>query len=1354
MKKVILFLLTVLALNAQTDLPQKRNSGYEGNHFIVGFMQNENGEIINNKYVFDADLKLYITSRTGANVDYTEGKVTIPPNGSVVIDLPKTYENVDSETLTIKTINITSDNPILVSCYNSRYTTSDIYSALPVNSLGNEYYAVTMPDDFYYMGQNQTFADLLSRNPDEAAPRSGEFLVIATENNTSVEITPACQTFLGKLQNVPFTIIMNKGQAYLVKSYSYLGVDIKGKFDLTGSKIKSDKPIGLVSGHVRTSITQKNSNIGDSKDHICEMLPPTKTWGTRYFSAPFFSGLSDYFKVVSLVPNTNITLTRASGVSQIKLNGTGDFAQEITSEATYWSSDNPVMIAQMMCRLGNIGESNNYDPSMTILAPMDQYIQNINFVTPKNTIGNYAQYVSHSILLVADTKAKKSLSIDGKNISQNYNFVDWGNPMDSVHWIRVQVFPGYHNLKADSGRFSGIIFGAGLADSYSTALGSYLTDSKLVDLTNPQIFPKHNCFTYQGTITDSAKKDMGLGVIEVNKSLTSNFNCIISDYNYGDKIAAYSASPIDYSKDGTFTIDYFDKFGNGQRYQEEFIGVNIQNDTLVDYKSVLYNSISTKQLKIYNLSNKDIVVDSIGLFKDKRLSYVNKTYFPITILSKDSVIFQIKFNPDKSLSDLKDTVIIYSECLTKAVAFNSTVIKPLLIAFDKDYGDVLLGDTVCNSLMWVNGGNVDILITGLTFSKNAFVPDTLGLFPITLAPGDTLKINKVCFIPDSIGYFESNLTANNREGINNLARVTGYGVKPIFNDITIDWQKRRVGTINDTTITITNTGQIFSKINFTKIIKEKNLNNNPDNRDTLMQIKDITLAKDESKSYKLQFYPKYLDTNGYEIQAQFKSNWKLSPDYSISLSGLGTIPQIKTSNVNFDTIRTNQEKIIPNAKIINAGGNEDLTVDTIIPVFGDISSFEIDPIYLKKNVLKLFSEFNIPIKFKPKRQGEHKMLLAIINDAMPKYDRRVDSVWVKGYALDYPISKVDVSFISDSLLACQLSPLYIKVYNDNDIDIQLYKIENQSNGTYFKFDELKYPITIAPKSVYMIKLFVLAERNKEVKFDSKIYFNYLERDYLNNIDLTKDTSVVASVNFYPKANNIKINKQDSIYVYTIGDEMNLEVKGEFPNYTDTLTNFAFTLSYNRLNFYPMQTTTKLVITDGGKEFSFDVDIFKNDSILTFKPQNCNFVVKNDMKWKLQIKFLVLLDTYLNPVFKANASSDICFNPENEIIFTQINKICSFNLRPVEILSNLPFVNISPNPISNFINLKFAIPGDDEVEIYVTNELGETFSLLGKEKYKSGTFSLKLENISLQNGFYILTLKTNFFNMQTNFVIYK
>jgi len=68
-------------------------------------------------------------------------------------------------------------------------------------------------------------------------------------------------------------VILNAGECYLVQGSPDTLI---GSNDLSGTLIKSNNPIGVLSGHVRTAILQNLEEPADTKDHFIEMLPPTR----------------------------------------------------------------------------------------------------------------------------------------------------------------------------------------------------------------------------------------------------------------------------------------------------------------------------------------------------------------------------------------------------------------------------------------------------------------------------------------------------------------------------------------------------------------------------------------------------------------------------------------------------------------------------------------------------------------------------------------------------------------------------------------------------------------------------------------------------------------------------------------------------------------------------------------------------------------------------------------------------------------------------------------------------------------------------------------------------------------------
>ena len=73
------------------------------------------------------------------------------------------------------------------------------------------------------------------------------------------------------LQGQKGSITLDSGECFLIQG---LEGDV-GTNDLTGTLIQSNNPIGVLSGHVRTSVYQGLDLPYDTKDHIIDMLPPT-----------------------------------------------------------------------------------------------------------------------------------------------------------------------------------------------------------------------------------------------------------------------------------------------------------------------------------------------------------------------------------------------------------------------------------------------------------------------------------------------------------------------------------------------------------------------------------------------------------------------------------------------------------------------------------------------------------------------------------------------------------------------------------------------------------------------------------------------------------------------------------------------------------------------------------------------------------------------------------------------------------------------------------------------------------------------------------------------------------------------
>lgn len=166
---------------------------------------------------------------------------------------------------------------------------SEIYALKGSNALGTQFF---IPMQFQFPNAN-AYSD--ARNSVE---------VIATENNTSVTITPSVALYGGgHAANVPFTVILNKGQVYSFASNSQQGAN-----HLCGTVITSTKPIV-----VDVSDDSATPN-GSNQDLVADQIVPEELAGTQYIVVPSppaanntngSQGLSDYAFIFALEDGTD-----------------------------------------------------------------------------------------------------------------------------------------------------------------------------------------------------------------------------------------------------------------------------------------------------------------------------------------------------------------------------------------------------------------------------------------------------------------------------------------------------------------------------------------------------------------------------------------------------------------------------------------------------------------------------------------------------------------------------------------------------------------------------------------------------------------------------------------------------------------------------------------------------------------------------------------------------------------------------------------------------------------------------------------------------------------------------------------
>jgi PKD repeat protein len=450
MKQLILLLGIVLSFFLATmadGQPVKDPCHYstEGTDFWFGFMQNRNTG--NTHYI-----EISVTSRVGAEITVTYGpnetpygKYSVGANASTPISIDyNLLESNGSETPESKGIHIVSTNPVNVYALNYRTQSSDVAVIYPTEALGTEYFAMCYSPR--YTSGNES---------------NSEFLIVATQDNTTVNITPVRKTDQGKPANVPFSITLNKGQSYQVQSSN---TDATGFEDLTGSSVASNKPIAFFSGSKATAIPF-SGYTNFSYDHLYEQIPPTITWGKEFYVVPLKLRTKDTYRILAA---ENSTVVKIEGTNTTRTLNRGEFYEFELTTACRIISTRKILLAQF-CRSQQADESNGVgDPFMIILSPVVQKIKDVTFVAYESPKIQDIFYVN----VITLTSEVGNITLDGLNISSSFTAF----PYSEYSYAQVQITKGVHTLRNpnENGGFLAYVYGfgnPGNTESYGYGVG-------------------------------------------------------------------------------------------------------------------------------------------------------------------------------------------------------------------------------------------------------------------------------------------------------------------------------------------------------------------------------------------------------------------------------------------------------------------------------------------------------------------------------------------------------------------------------------------------------------------------------------------------------------------------------------------------------------------------------------------------------------------------------------------------------------------------------------------------------------------------------------------------------------------
>jgi hypothetical protein len=537
---------------------------------------------------------------------------------------------------------LVSEDDVSVSILNQAKYSSDGTLVFPLNSLGKEYIVAA------YYAHNQI----------NTQPTPSQFVIIATEDNTAITITPNCPTQFFK--NSIQTIILNKGETYLVQS------EVSDNYDLTGTYIKSDKNIAVIGSQLRAKVPI--NGIGISRDHLISQNLPVDKWGKTAISIPFktaFQNTSTGLDITRIISSSNNSEIYINKNLYTTLNSS-EFIDIPSEEPLYIESNNPICVIQYKkSQSVNNNDFGQSDPLMLILPPVIQFNDSYKLINPNiqeviiNNFGVPTQrrnnvYNSHYINVVIENNAFGSLRLNG-----NIVIADWYEvPNTKYLYAQIEVQSGTNEVTADA-PFGVFCYGYGTVDSYGFIGGLKLN---IIDLNPPIISAIEDCFKVNGFISDTLIGDMGIQSVIFSDDDNVELSYFLND---SEVIGEFEARLIDKYQDGRFTIKVIDKngFETEERYEIKgfTLEVNQANDIIEENLKLNNQSTYCFNYTLNNYGDFTQIIEDIEMSGTIDNFSINLT-FPIELNAGSEINFEVCFDSEYQSGNYDLTLTLLTDC--------------------------------------------------------------------------------------------------------------------------------------------------------------------------------------------------------------------------------------------------------------------------------------------------------------------------------------------------------------------------------------------------------------------------------------------------------------------------------------------------------------------------------------------------------------------------------------------------------------------------------------------------------------------------------------------------------------------
>lgn len=789
----------------------------EGREFYLGCLYPTYNNVATSNQVANFHIYALITTYYDNEIFYTyydqNGQLLTPTRKlvsakqrlQIKLDLGSMRADSFPEAQVYKACHITSKYPISVQYLSNGANSGGSYLALPVLGLGKNYVIASYNDN---AGNGAIYNQYgLPKNYDVAG---GDFMIIATEDVTGVNITPATTTSGGKVKGSPFSIGLSKGQCYFVRSDG-----LNADHDISGTVIQSTKPIVVISGHEDGYLGDISGTTSEGRDLMIEQMVPVEYWDSvGYLGVPCVEGNpaaagghGDAYRVYT---NDNKNLKVQADV--VGISGGYDMTPsflnlsektDITNPVNIYNSINGHKISVIQYDERSQPPKKPYPaPSMMTIIPHSRWRTSYNFseFDPGGISGvNESQYINiisdslTSIRVSADGSAEVPLGSTGftsvgtiKSLPSSYG-VKGGSYSVNSHAFYLHsdfpfiaygygmsesfdgAFPVYYPFESEYASPLGMQLNTGIPPSFKISIDTlskcvgwtiHVTDTStnnpgikavmLVDDTAGVYFQRPG-IKFRNVAFDSSSADFKMGEIHANSEANNPYSFDIKIPNrLGEAFAP---------------IGIIDNNGNGLLIQLHRNAPALQLSTTpptAKPDSIFFPSgvVGSQICTTFVVKNTAPTGGSPLTFISANLTHPDAAYsiqsvtpsLPATIPAQGTLTINLCYT-SKDLLRHQDTLVINNDCFTLPISLDGHSSTGLITAEDIAFGSIDSGKEVCKTLLVHNIGSAAFTLKSAAIAdKTNFAIDAafLATLPVSIPKGGQVSV-KVCYHPQKAG---------------------------------------------------------------------------------------------------------------------------------------------------------------------------------------------------------------------------------------------------------------------------------------------------------------------------------------------------------------------------------------------------------------------------------------------------------------------------------------------------------------------------------------------------------------------------------------------------------------------------